>query len=39
MIDALSGDVVIGRAMQAATTANTFVLALIFPPVRWGSVA
>ena len=39
VIDALSGDVVIGRGMQAATAANTFVLALIFPPVRWGSVA
>jgi hypothetical protein len=39
VVDAVSGDMVIGRGMQAATVANTFVLALIFPPVRWGSVA
>lgn len=39
VVDAVSGDMVIGRAMQAAATVNTFALALIFPPVRWGSVA
>ena len=39
VIDAVSGDVVIGRAMQAATTAGEKVTALILPPVRWGSVA
>lgn len=39
VIDAVSGDVVIGRALEAATTAGELVSALIFPPVRWGSVA
>ena len=39
VIDALSGDVVIGRALEAAATAGEKVTALIFPPVRWGSVA
>lgn len=39
VIDAVSGDVVIGRAMQAAATAGERVTALIFPPVKWGSVA
>lgn len=39
VIDAVSGDVVIGRALQAAATAGEVVTALIFPPVKWGSVA
>lgn len=39
VVNAVSGDVVIGRALEAATTAGERVLALIFPPVRWGSVA
>lgn len=39
VINAVSGDVVIGRAMEAATTAGEIVTAMIFPPVKWGSVA
>lgn len=39
VIDAVSGSIVIGRALQTAATAGERVTALIFPPVRWGSVA
>lgn len=39
VIDALSGDVVIGRGLEAATTAGEKVTAFIFPPSKWGSVA
>lgn len=39
IVNALSGDVVCGRGLEAATTAGQIVTALIFPPVRWGSVA
>ena len=39
VVDAVSGDVVIGRALQAAATAGEIATALIFPPVKWGSVA
>mgnify|MGYP001595234882 CR=1 FL=1 len=38
-IDAVSGDVVMGRALETATTAGEIVTALLFPPVRWSSVA
>lgn len=38
-VDAVSGDVVMGRALEAATTANEIVTAMLFPPVRWSSVA
>ncbi len=39
VIDAVSGDVVIGRAMEAATTAGEIVTAMIFPPIKWADVA
>jgi len=39
VVDAVSGDVVCGRALETATTANEIVTALLFPPVKWGSVA
>lgn len=39
VIDAVSGSIVIGRALQTLTTAGEIGTALIFPPVRWGSVA
>ena len=39
VVDAVSGDVVIGRGLEAATTAGEKVSAIIFPPVKWGSVA
>ena len=39
VIDAVSGDVVIGRAMEAATTAGEKVTAMIFPPIKWADVA
>lgn len=39
VIDAISGDCVIGRAMEAATTAGEIVTAMIFPPVKWADVA
>lgn len=35
VVDASSGDMVIGRALEAATTAGEKSLALIFPPIRW----
>ena len=35
VVDASSGDMVIGRALQAATTAGEKVLGLALPPVRW----
>lgn len=39
VIDAVSGDTVIGRGLEAATTAGEIVTALLLPPVRVGSVA
>mgnify|MGYP001568524577 FL=1 len=39
VVDAVSGDVVCGRAMETGTTANEILTAFIFPPVKWGSVA
>ncbi len=39
VVDAVSGDVVCGRALETATAANELVTALLFPPVKWGSVA
>ena len=39
VVNAASGDVVIGRAMETAATAGEIVTVLLFPPVRWGSVA
>ncbi len=39
VVDAVSGDVVCGRALETATAANEIVTAFIFPPVKWGSVA
>lgn len=38
VIDAVSGDIVIGRFMEAGATDDR-VSMLLFPPVRWGSVA
>lgn len=38
-VDAASGSIVMGRSFQAAATAGEKVIALIFPPVKWGSVA
>ncbi|MDP2620865.1 MAG: capsid cement protein [Sulfuritalea sp.] len=39
VVDAVSGDVVCGRALETATTANEIATAFLFPPVKWGSVA
>lgn len=39
VVNAVSGDVVCGRALETAATANEIVTALLFPPVKWGSVA
>jgi len=39
VIDAVSGDVVIGRALETLTTAGEIGTVLLMPPVRWGSVA
>lgn len=39
VVDAVSGDVVCGRAFETATAANEIITAFIFPPVKWGSVA
>lgn len=38
VIDAVSGDVTIGRALEAATTALEYATVLLMPPVRAGSV-
>lgn len=38
VIDAVSGDVTIGRALEAATTAGEIATVLLMPPVRAGSV-
>ena len=38
VIDAVSGDVVIGRALEAATTALELATVMLMPPVRGGSV-
>lgn len=39
VIDAVSGDTVIGRAMETATTHAEIVTVMLFPPVKWASVA
>ena len=39
VVDAVSGSIVIGRALQTLATAGERGTALIFPPIRWGSVA
>lgn len=39
VIDAVSGDTVIGRGMETATTHGEIVTAMLFPPVKWASVA
>ena len=38
-IDAVSGSVVIGRAIEATSNDGEVATVLLFPPVRWGSVA
>ena len=39
VVNAVSGGVVIGRALETATTAGEIVTTLLMPPVRWGSMA
>lgn len=38
VINAVSGAVVIGRALEAAGAAGDKITVLLFPPVRWGAI-
>jgi hypothetical protein len=38
-VDAVSGDIVLGRALEGTTVDGAIITALILPPVRWPSVA
>ncbi len=38
-IDAVSGDIVMGRALEGTTVDGAVITVLLLPPVRWPSVA
>ena len=38
-LDAVSGDLVMGTALDAATVDGQVISVVLFPPIRWGAVA